>query len=75
MKNYKLYIARKERKLRQIDIAKKLSISKQSYYKKENGLSCFTQIEMNMLAKIFNCSLDDLFWYEESNIESKLHLL
>lgn len=64
--NKQLYIARREHRLKQSDLAKKLSISSQTYYRKENGISEFTQREMIMLAKIFRCTLNDLFW-EEAN--------
>lgn len=62
--NTKLYVARRENRLRQKDLAEKLNISPQSYFRKENGRTAFTQHEMVMLAKIFNCTLDDLFWDE-----------
>lgn len=66
MTNMQLYVARRENKLKQSDLAKKLRISKQTYYRKENGISEFTQREMIMLAKIFKCTLNELFW-EEAN--------
>ncbi|WP_193063410.1 helix-turn-helix transcriptional regulator [Oceanobacillus oncorhynchi] len=66
MSNIQLYVARRENKLKQTDLAKKLGISKQTYYRKEKGISEFTQWEMIMLAKIFGCTLNDLFW-EEAN--------
>ncbi|WP_017470661.1 helix-turn-helix transcriptional regulator [Amphibacillus jilinensis] len=67
MSNLTLFVARRERKLKQVDLAEKLGISKQSYYRKENGLSDFTQTEMVRLAKIFGCTLNDLFWKEALN--------
>lgn len=63
--NEPLYVARREHKLKQSDLAKKLHISKQTYYRKENGITEFTQKEMLKLAKIFNCTLDDLFGEDE----------
>jgi len=66
MRNEKLYIARREQRLKQKDLAKKLRMSLDSYYRKEKGKADFTQTEMMRLAKIFNCTLDDLFW-EETN--------
>ena len=59
--NPQLYVKRKENKLRQADVAKKLNISTQSYYLKENGKRDFTITEAKRLAIIFNCTLDDLF--------------
>lgn len=63
MRNEKLYIARKENRLKQKDLAKKINVSEQTYSRKEKGKD-FTQTEMIMLAKIFNCTLNDLFWEE-----------
>lgn len=69
MSNLTLFVARRERKLKQVDLAEKLGISKQSYYRKEKGLSDFTQTEMIRLARIFDCTLNDLFWEEaEANV-------
>ena len=59
--HYRLYIARRDHKLNQKEVAKKLGISKQSYYKKENGYVEFTIREAKLLTKLFDCSLDDLF--------------
>lgn len=59
--NHKLYIARRENKLYQKDVAKKLGIHEQSYYRKEKGQLEFTIKEARRLARIFNCSIDDLF--------------
>lgn len=61
MPNAQLYIKRKERNLYQIDIAKMLNITKQTYHLKESGKSDFTIPEAIKLAKLFNCSLDELF--------------
>lgn len=63
--NYKLYVMRREHDYYQKDIAKKLGISKQSYYRKEKGISDFSQTEMIMLTKIFGCTLNDLFQAKE----------
>lgn len=59
--NHSLYIKRKESKLYQRDVAKKLGIHEQSYYRKETGQLPFTIPEGLMLAKIFDCTLNDLF--------------
>ncbi|WP_172373553.1 helix-turn-helix transcriptional regulator [Sporosarcina jiandibaonis] len=59
--NYKLYIYRRENRLRQVDMAKILEITPQTYYVKENGKSEFTISEGLKLAKFFGCTLDDLF--------------
>ncbi|MBP3037951.1 helix-turn-helix transcriptional regulator [Bacillaceae bacterium Marseille-Q3522] len=61
MPHIKLYVARREHRLKQTDVAKKLCISHQTYHRKECGKSEFTLTEAKMLAKIFKCSLDDLF--------------
>lgn len=59
--NYNLYIARKENKMRQKDVAKLIGIHAQSYYLKETGKREFTISEGRKLAKLFNRSLDELF--------------
>ena len=59
--NHQLYIKRRENKLRQEDVAKKIGISKQSYYLKETGKREFTISEARRLSLIFNCTLNDLF--------------
>ena len=61
MKNNGIYVARRESKMRQKDVAKAISISKQSYYLKETGQRDFKQTEMTRLANLFNKSLDELF--------------
>ena len=62
--NYKLLVKRKENRLYQRDVAKKLGINEQTYYKKETGRTEFTIREARMLAKLFDCSLDELFGEE-----------
>jgi putative transcriptional regulator len=57
----KLYVARRERNLKQKDVAKKLGIHPQTYHEKERGKKDFTLSEAKMLAQIFNCTLNDLF--------------
>jgi len=59
--NYQVYIKRKEHRLRQADVAKKLGISTQSYYLKETGKRDFTITEAKRLALIYGCTLNDLF--------------
>lgn len=64
--NHQVYIKRKESRLRQSDVARKLIISTQSYHLKETGKSVFTVPEAIKLAKLFNCTLDDLFGGERN---------
>lgn len=59
--NAQVYIKRKEKRLRQCDVARKLMISTQSYHLKETGKNAFTVPEAKRLARLFNCSLDELF--------------
>lgn len=59
--NAGVYIKRRESKLRQADVAEKLLISKQSYYLKETGKRDFTITEAKRLARIYGCTLDELF--------------
>lgn len=56
-----VYIKRKENNLKQIDVARMLSIHKQSYYMKEKGKRDFTITEAKRLARIYRCTLDELF--------------
>ncbi|WP_281250328.1 helix-turn-helix transcriptional regulator [Virgibacillus siamensis] len=65
-KHIKLYVARRERGLYQKDIARQLAMHPQSYYEKESGRKDFTLREAKMLAKIFNCTLNDLFGEDAS---------
>ena len=62
--NHKLYIARRENKLYQKEVAKRIGMHEQTYARKERGELEFTIREGAMLAKIFNCSLNDLFGEE-----------
>lgn len=61
MRNSGLYVARRESKMRQKDVAKAISIHEQSYHLKESGQRDFKQTEMTRLAILFNKSLDELF--------------
>lgn len=56
-----VYIKRKENNLKQTDVARMLSIHKQSYYMKEKGKRDFTITEAKRLARIYRCTLDELF--------------
>lgn len=59
--HHKLYIARRERKMHQKDVAKRLRINPQTYHLKGSGKSDFTLKEAKKLAEIFDCTLNDLF--------------
>lgn len=56
-----VYVKRREKNLRQEDVAKAISIHKQSYYLKEKGKRDFTIPEGKRLAKFYGCTLDELF--------------
>lgn len=62
--HYKLYVARKENRLKQVDIAKKLDIHSVTYSRKETGEKEFTLTEALKLAEIFETTVDDLFGSE-----------
>lgn len=64
MIHYNLMIRRKESKLKQTELAKKIGIHKQSYHLKESGKSDFTLTECRMIAQILDCTLNDLFQEE-----------
>ena len=63
-----VYVKRREHKLRQEDVAKFLGINKQTYYLKERGKSVFTIPEAKLLAKLYGCTLDELFGGGEQNV-------
>lgn len=58
---HQVYIARKEHRLTQKEIAKRIGMCEKSYQLKENGKRPFTIGEARKLARIFNSSLDELF--------------
>ena len=57
----KLYVTRKENKLKQSEVARKIGIHPQSYHLKESGKRQFTIEEGIRLTKVFSCTLNDLF--------------
>lgn len=57
----KLYIARREKRKTQEDIANVIGISRSAYNYKELGKSDFFLKEAQLLAKYFEMSLDELF--------------
>ena len=59
--HYKLFIKRKEAKMKQTEVAKALNITNVTYSLKENGKYDFTLAEAVKLTKIFGCTLNDLF--------------
>ena len=48
--------------LTQEQIAQKLGISKQAYFKKENGITEFTISEAKNLSEIFGKSVEEIFF-------------
>lgn len=65
--HHKLYVARRENRLKQAEVAKKLMIHRVSYSRKERGEQDFTLNEAFILAKLFNTTVDQLFSKEEEN--------
>lgn len=65
----KVYVLRRERKLKQKDVAKKMGIHPQSYHLKESGKRDFTIKEGLKLAKIYKLTLNDLFEKDEYTCE------
>lgn len=57
----KLYTFRRENRLKQREVAKRIGIHPQSYHLKESGKREFTISEGKQLARLFNCTLNDLF--------------
>lgn len=62
--NIQLYVIRRENRLRQKDVARKVGMCEKSYQLKESGKRQFTIEEGLRLARVFNCTLDDLFGKE-----------
>lgn len=56
-----LYVKRRENKLTHKQIAKKIGMHPNTYALKESQDSDFTLHEAQKLAKLFNCTLDELF--------------
>jgi len=71
--NAQLYVQRKERNLKQSDIAKILSIRTETYCKKETGDRDFTETEMRWLAKYYGCTLDELFDNKNYNNNTQIN--
>lgn len=58
---YALYVARKERRLKQSDVARKLNIHSVTYSRKERGELDFSLSEAFTLARMFDTTVDELF--------------
>ncbi len=56
-----LYVARKENRLKQKDLAKELGIHSVTYSRKETGEKEFTLTEALKLADLFDTTVDELF--------------
>lgn len=52
---------RKNNKLSQTEIAKKLEIASKSYWRKEKGITKFNEKEIKKLMEIFNVQFNELF--------------
>ena len=59
--HHNLYIARKENRLKQSDVAKKLHIHAVTYSKKESGKLEFTLSEAFALSELFQSPVENLF--------------
>ncbi len=64
--NQSLYVARRENRLRQKDVAKRIGMCEKSYQLKESGKREFTIPEGIKLAMLFERTLDELFNWEET---------
>lgn len=56
-----LYVARKENRLKQKDVARELGIHSVTYSRKETGEKEFTLSEALKLAEMFDTTVDELF--------------
>lgn len=59
--HYKLFVARKENRLHQTDVARVLGIHAVTYSRKETGDKEFTLSEAFKLAEMFETTVDELF--------------
>jgi len=60
--NLKLKALRLEHNLKQIDMAKLLGISENTYNRKENGITEFTESEIKKICEIFNKKAEEIFF-------------
>ena len=59
--NEKLKTIRNERNMYQHEVAKLIGINERTYSLKERSIHDFTITEARRLARVFNCTLNDLF--------------
>lgn len=69
----KLYIARKEKRLKQKDLADKLAIHPVTYSRKERGELDFTLTEAFILSDFFNIPIQELFNNPLSSLKEPSH--
>ena len=59
--HYNLYIARKENRMKQVEVAKKIGMHSVTYSRKERGELDFTLSEAFALSEMFGVSIEKLF--------------
>lgn len=64
--NHKLFVARREKRMTQKELAKQIGIDVSTYNRKEMGRLYFTLPEAIKLTRILGCTLNDLFQEEET---------
>lgn len=60
MKNYEIIRRLKERDITVVEVAKKLDISRQAFYKKVNGIDRFSKIQKRQLARALRIRIVEL---------------
>lgn len=60
---------RKEKKMSQIELAKKLEVSRQTISSLENGRYNPSILLAFKIARLFECEIEDIFIYEENENE------
>lgn len=66
----KLKALRAEHDYNQQDMADYLGIKRTTYHNKETGKNDFTVSEAKQIAKLFDTSIDDIFFTDKVNLEN-----
>lgn len=65
LRNLKLKALRVEHGLKQTDVAKLIGMHENTYVRKENGITEFTESEIIAICKLFNKRPDEIFFQNQ----------